>query len=323
LPPNWSSDVQVLDRVLTRPPLRARSAAARTEVFTDHHGHAITLTTDVPALDLTPYAQLLASVYHHDEIQDVLVEIVAPERIGTVCGGEEVVGCYLPEDPLRSYRGQMWIPAGSPTPSDDWIKIAIHEYGHHVDNQLLNLGDALPEAGCDFASDGSRNWFFERQIQDNILDQGTCDPSEGWEFLLGELFAEDFTWLNGNSEWREDLPVPAPTDGQLAAMADDFDSPLSDRRMLDRWRRVPRRDARAISFSTGNDWRFVTATLTGPRSADLDLYLYTRNGRRPFARSRGRTSREEIWRPLPPGRYYAVIFAYRKAAWGHLRVRFE
>ena len=33
--------------------------------------------------------------------------------------------------------------------------------------------------------------------------------------MLGELFAEDYTWLHGNRFWRPDMPVPAPGDRHL------------------------------------------------------------------------------------------------------------
>ena len=317
----WAADRRIIDRILTRPPIRRFEGVARSEVFSDPHGHRITLATAVPGLSLAPYAQVFAGIYHHDEIQDVTIEIVATDQIETVCG-PEAVGCYLPEDPAYSYRGTMWIPASSPSPLDDWTQIAVHEYGHHVDNQLLNFADVLPGLGCDFASDGSRNWFFEREIEDHILSGTTCDPDAAWESLLGELYADDFTWLNGNTGWWDGMPVPPPTERQLAAMQRDFDHPLPETRRIRATRKVRRHRMRTVRFRT-RDWHFVTLRLTGRPRADLDLFLYTRTGTRPLERSRRPRSKERIWTVLPPGRYDVVIYAYRRSGHGRLKITIE
>lgn len=232
------------------------------------------------------------------------------------------MGCYLPEDPQRSYRGAMWIPAANPTPADDWRHVAVHEYGHHVDNQLLNFADVLPGLRCDFSSDGSRNWFFEREVEDNVLSGASCDPEAGWEMLLGEIYAEDFTWLNGNTAWRPDMPVPAPTEVQLGAMLYDFDSPLPDTRTIRCTRTVRRHRWRIVNVSTQN-WHFITVGMTGTRRADLDLYIYKRGGRRPLERSSRRGSRERIWTVLPPGRYEVAVYAYRQTGRGKVKIVLE
>jgi hypothetical protein len=147
----WRAKAEVRDRVLGNRParLRANAAAASTELFSDHHGHEFTISTDVPELDLTPFAELLAGAYHHDEIEDLHVTVLAPEHVGAVCG-VDAAACYLAEDAARSFRGQMWVPSSDP----DLRHIVVHEYGHHVDNQLINLGHL---GACAFDNDGSRN----------------------------------------------------------------------------------------------------------------------------------------------------------------------
>ena len=308
----WRAKGDVHDTVL-QPGIRARAAQARFEQFEDQHGHILTLATDIPDVDLTPYAEVFAGMHHYDEIEQVGVTVVEPDETAGICGDPEALACYSPEDPARSYRGWIWIPREH---YDLW-HIMVHEYGHHVDNQLLNLGHL--GFGCRFDNDGSRNWLFERDVDDRILDAGfSCDPNADWGYLLGELYAEDYTWVNGNRTWRPDMPTRAPAEWHLAALEDDFASPYQPRaRRYRKWVRFNR--SRWVSLNL-RDWTFLTARLTGWRSADLDLYIFRGNARRAFARSRKSGSREQIQRILRPGHYDIQIYAYRDSGYGTLRV---
>ena len=311
----WRAKGEVVDTRL-RPTVRAKAAAAHVERFSDEHGHVLTLVTDLPGLDLNPYARVFAALHHDKEIEDVVIEVVAPDEIPEICGDPEALACYAPEDPARSLRGWIWIPTADP----DLIHIIVHEYGHHVDNQLINLGHL--GIGCGFNDDGSRNWFFERDVDDRLLDNGvTCSPERGWSHLLGELYAEDYTWLNGNRYWRPDMPVRAPADWHLSAMASDFADPLDPEtsryggwvgHRKSRWTRVE-----------NEDWTVFTARLRGRRAADLDLFLYRAGKRRPFAASRGQGSGEEIGEILAPGRYDVQVLARRDGGNARLRLFFD
>jgi hypothetical protein len=300
------------DTVLPPSGVRARAAAAFSEQFIDVGDHVVTMTTDIPGLDLLPYAQLLTWVIHYDEIEDVTVEVVAPTRIAEVCG-EGAVGCYQPENPGRSPRGWMWIPSVHP----DLDHILVHEYGHHMDNQLLNL--AHLDMGCDASGDGSRDWFFRRDADDSLLDSGiSCSSDNDWSYLLAELYAEDYTWLHGNRYWRPDFPVGPPGDLQLEAMSSDMASPF-ERRARRYSPKLDHRESRFISVKLDH-WTFFTSTLRGRRAANLDLYLRKAHARRALARSRGEGSREKIERMLAPGRYEIEIFAVADSGRGTLRL---
>ena len=310
----WEAKAPVVDTIIPHPGSVARAASAhvRVEEFTDPHGHTLTFGTTVAGLDLAPYASLFSGIYHHDEIEDVGLMIVAPSEVVGICGGVEgTLACYAPE--RDSAGGLLVMPSESP----DLTHIAVHEYGHHVDNQLLNFAH-LP-FGCGWDNDGSRNWFFARDVDDDIFSNTTCSPDADWSRLLGELYAEDFTWLNGNTAWRGDMPVRQPHAGQLEALRADFDRPF--RPSTRRYKRSIGRDRAKVVALSLRDWTFLSMRLTGPRRADLDLYLFPRDGRRPLARSRGRTSRERILRILPPGRYDAVIHASRAGGTGRLTVQ--
>jgi hypothetical protein len=131
----------VRDSVIRVTP-RAGAADDRTEVFVDQHGHRITLSTPIDGLDLTPYASVLAGTIHYDEIEDVAVWVLSPPDVQAVCGAD-ALACYGPEDAATSNRGTLVIPSTDP----DLQHIIVHEYGHHVDNQVGQPRACLPGRG--------------------------------------------------------------------------------------------------------------------------------------------------------------------------------
>jgi hypothetical protein len=312
----WHAKGEVTDTVMS-PSTQARAAATRVERFTDEHGHTLILSTELPGLDLLPYARTLAGLHHRDEIEDVIVEVVAPASIGAVCGDADAVACYAAEDPLRSLRGRIWIPSAD----DDLLHILVHEYGHHVDNQLVNLGH-LGSSSCGFANDGSRNWFFARDMDDPIFEAGiSCASDVQWSHLLGEIYAEDYTWLNGNRSWRLGMALGPPADRHLDALAGDLAAPFNPKaRRYERW--VGRGHSRFIRVRL-HDWTLVTARLRGRPAADLDLYLYAAGADLPFAGSARPRSREELQGALPPGSYKLELFAHSKSGRGTLALFLE
>jgi hypothetical protein len=308
---------RVRDSVLRRAPL-ARAASSRSEEFVDSHGHRIRVSTDLAGIDLASHAGVLAGTLHYDEIEDLQTVVVDPSRIEAICG-EGAGACYMPEDPKRSYRGVMVIPSED----IDLAHIIVHEYGHHVDLQLDNLAHVFPGSACGSDNDGSRNWFFERDVEDDILGRGvSCDPGAEWDRLLGEVYAEDYAWLVGNRNWV--LPRErSPTRLQLDALNHDLYEPL-DRQTHRARHRAWRRSARTFKRLTLDDWRFVTIDLRGPPRAALALYLYERNGRRSVAKSvRPGTSRERVEYVAPPGRYDVVVHAYRRSGNGSVRINLD
>jgi len=309
------AEKRVVDTILTDRPAAA-SIPARSETFVDQHGHRITIETDLTELDLRPYAAMLAGTIHYSEIEHVPVEVVQLADIPSICGSAFAVACYGAdlEDSVAPYQGRIWIAADD----TDLPHTVVHEYGHHVDNQLDNLGH-LPGWGCSFDGDGSRNWFFARQLTDDILGAGfTCSPDANWENLLPELYAEDYAQLNGVSGFDLADVIFPPTQAQKNAIAFDFANPFAPRVVrLARWLR---RDGLATKSLTVRHWTFLAITLRGPRGTDFDLFLYKRGGRRPIARSIRPGSRERIERIVKPGQYVAVAYAYRGSATARLAI---
>jgi hypothetical protein len=292
---------RVVDEIVPRR-TRARAAGARTERFTDAQGRAFTISTDIPDVDLKPFANVLAAVAHGDEITKVRVEAVKLEQMGTVCGNPQAVACYAPDDPQRSFAGQLWFGVDDP----DVVHTIVHEYGHHVDNQLLNLGHL--GGACTFGNDGSRNWFFERQLEDTFLESGvSCRRDADWEHLLGEVFAEDFTKLNGIGGWVL-RSVPPPTQQQLGAMAFD---------MQERYRPSRRRWSPAVRPGGARTRRFTLRnwTILDFRTSSRFALRVVRRGATPRVAGRGR----RVFQLVPPGKY-EVRVAGRRGAGGRARV---
>jgi hypothetical protein len=202
-------------------PAARRQAPAKEERFEDQHGHVLTLSTDNEAVDLAPFANLLASTYHHDEIELVYVFVTDGANLTRICGAD-AAACYAADDPEHKRSGVMVISY-----EDDNITHAvIHEYGHHIDNNTYNLG-RLSE--CGISGDGSRRWFFARNMQDRILDRLSCDPQGDWGTLLPEVFAEDYAQMVGipRAEYHPAITVVPPSTRQKNLLRLDLDSPFT------------------------------------------------------------------------------------------------
>jgi hypothetical protein len=307
---------EIRDRVLASRPARASQAPTPTRVerYTDEHGHTILVGTTIPTLDLEPFAAVLAGTIHRAELSELRVLVIPPDQISAAWGAAAgVVACYGADDPARSNAGEMIVPSASP----DLLHALVHEYGHHMDNSLLNLGHLEI---CDFASDGSRRWFFARDADDDIVTRSGCNDSTPYERQLAELYAEDYVALHGIDEWFVSA-FPPPTARMLRALRSDIFRPFTPR--IIRYRNVIRRPRRGRAHLLRLEVHtFFEARLTGPggRRNDFDLFLYRRGGRRPIALSARRRSREHIERLLAPGRYEVVPFAYKGRGRYRLRV---
>src|SRR3954451_9849320 len=109
--------------------LHSAAADIREEQFQDQHGHVLSFATDNPSVDLTPFANLLASTYHHGEIELVRVFVTNRANLERICGSD-AVACYAPDNPGKTRTGLMIISYED----SDIEHAVIHEYGHHVDN---------------------------------------------------------------------------------------------------------------------------------------------------------------------------------------------
>jgi hypothetical protein len=196
--------------------------AAKEERYQDEHGHVLTLATDNAAVDLAPIANLLASTYHYGEIEFLHAFVTSDAEIARLCGAD-AVACYAADNPGRSRGGVMIISYEN---TDQLTHAVIHEYGHHVDTNTYNLGGL---SDCGINGDGSRRWFFARNMQDRILDRLSCDPEGDWGQLLPEVYAEDYAQMVGipRSEYHPAITVPPPSTRQKNLLRADLDSPFT------------------------------------------------------------------------------------------------
>ncbi len=285
----------------------ALARAARAVVYSDSAGHEFTIAAgepSVPATALDAIAGILAATYHRWELAYLSVTVVASSSIPALCG-PDAQACYVAEDPKRSFKGSMFVAFDDP----DLVHAVVHEYGHHVDNSLLNLAHIM--RGCTYANDGSRRWTVARALEDDLLRLGTCDSGAQWQRQLGEVFAEDYVALNGIDEWNRIALFGAPSRNVLRALATDIEEPFapSQRTLRGRVTRsgVVRRLVVHLTVPT-----FLLAELRGPRRAELDLRLYWSSRRRPIERSAHRGSRESLARFVLPGRYTIEIRGRRR-----------
>jgi hypothetical protein len=294
---------EVQDAVFTEQP--PKGPPARIEEFVDSHGHRFRIGTDVPGLDLAPYANVLASTVHRNETAKVLVEVVLPEQMTVVCGAE-ALACYWGD--VNRGNGWMYLP----TVDSDLVHIIVHEYGHHIDNQLTNL--AHLDARCPTLGDGSRNWFVARNPRGFL-----CNGNE-WDRDLGELFAEDYVVLSGIKDWVLGTIAP-PTAGHLKQLAFDIANPFRPRRFSDSGA-VSRQRVLTKRFAVRH-WTRLDALLTGPRGTNFDLFVYRAGATKALGGSARPGSREVVRGVIRPGKYELLVYAYRGSGKASLRVKLD
>ena len=144
---------------------------------------------------------MLNSTYHGAEIADVIVHVVTLAEIATICGINQALACYLPTDPTRNGKGQIWFAATTPTGSTRWSMSTATTWTTSCSTSRTSTTSDIG-AGCGIDCDGSRDWFFVRVLGGNLSQTPSAAAATSWENLLPELFAEDFVVLNGIIGWQ-------------------------------------------------------------------------------------------------------------------------
>ncbi|MBJ7459640.1 MAG: hypothetical protein JHD02_10665 [Thermoleophilaceae bacterium] len=306
----------VKDVILDAPPKVAGIAKTGRAAYTDSAGRSFTIDTTVPGADLNAFGAVLNSTYHGAEIADVIVHVVTLAEIATICGSSQALACYLPTDPARNGKGQIWV-ANDDT---DWKHSLVHEYGHHTDNQLLNiahLNDFGIGRGCGIDGDASREWFFVRVLGEKLSDTFACS-SPSWENLLPELYAEDFVVLNGIIGWQLSTAGP-PASSALKAMKRDIDIGLKlSTKKLTRTIRHARTYTKTV---TTPNISFLYVYVSGAKGRDFDVWVYPHGGRKLYAKSRTRGRVESLFTAVDPGTWDIKISARKKT--GNAKIRIE
>jgi hypothetical protein len=274
--------------------------------FADASGRVITIDSTVPAFDLTAAANVLNSTFHGAEISNVVIHVKTLAEIATICGDKQALACYQPSNTVPGH-GELWFAADD----TDWIHSLVHEYGHHMDNQIANL-EQLHQygrgGGCYVDSDGTRDWFFERIGASNTSGTFTCDGSD-WEHLLPELFAEDFVVLNGIHNWQLSS-AQEPNSRQLKAMKYDLETPLFTARK--KTTRKIKHNKTAWSTITTPNYSFLRIKVSGATGRDFDVFVFKHNSSKLWSKAAHNGRVENYFDIIGPGSWDVGITAYKK-----------
>lgn len=177
-------------------------ARAATVLARDANGRQITFDVRVPDANVAWYTSLLASTPHGNEISTVTIRIASRSEVVSTCGSD-AVACY---------GGRVIVvPNGTDRQTAHAV---IHEYGHHLDSAWAVAGAREPN--------GTPVWWANRGIA-ALLAAGSVayDYSLGWERSIGEIFAEDYTWIQLHDSYGIDLVSP-PGDALRTAMLNEL-----------------------------------------------------------------------------------------------------
>ena len=176
------------------------AVAARAEVIVskDNQGRSITFDVRAAGVNVEWYAALLRAAVHGNEISTVTIRIVPTEQVESFCGAS-AVACYG----TRGGSPLMIVPSGQ---SGLVAHALIHEYGHHLDHAWTVTG--FPEPN------GTPTWWVSRGIADLLQRrQVAFDYSFGWSHSVGEIFAEDYAYINLPGQYS--IPWLSPPDETL------------------------------------------------------------------------------------------------------------
>lgn len=303
--------------VILEPGARVASTSkvvART-ALADSQGQTITIDSTVPSFDLNQVASVLNSTYHRSEIVKVKIHVVSLAEMRTICGSGQALACYRP---MAGGFGELWFAADD----SDWIHSLVHEYGHHIDNQIANVSQLRAYGigtGCTIDSDGTRNWFFERLSGTNTTDADRFSCQSGdWEHLLPELFAEDFVVLNGINGWQLSSAKP-PTNTQLNAMKYDFENAIQ-KSTKKATRTVKRKKFKWIRVNT-KAWNWARIKVSGKRGTDFDIVVYPKDSNQIWESAANKGRLEGLITALPPGAWDIGVYARKKTGVAKIEIK--
>lgn len=275
--------------------------------YADSAGRTFTIDSTIPGADLNAVAAVLNATYHGEEIKDIIVHAVRFSEMPAFCESNEADACYLATDPVHNGKGQLWFSYDK----EDWRHLLVHEYGHHMDNQLLNIAhltDFGIGKGCGINSDGSRNWFIVRVLGGNLGNKFGCSATN-WENLMPELYAEDFVVLNGIIGWE--LPTaPAPSSSALKAMKFDIDNGLKLARVKTT-KSIKHAHTYTKTVTTPNV-SFLYVKVSGASGRDFDIWVYPHGKSKLWSKAKTKGRTETYFDIIDAGRWDIKVSARKK-----------
>jgi hypothetical protein len=182
----------------------APATAAELELR-DREGRPVHFDVRAAGADANWYAGILRNVDHSDEISRLTIRIVEWDELSRTCG-RSAAGCYS----SRRGRDLLVVPAGQ---SRRLAHTLVHEYGHHVDAGRRHGGLREPN--------GTPLWWKARGLAELVRTESVARSYRlGWERSIGEIFAEDYAYLNVGGPYRIDWLRPPPLAVRAAIRAD-------------------------------------------------------------------------------------------------------
>jgi hypothetical protein len=180
----------------------ATAAGAQAVIITsqDVQGRSIRFDVRATAVDTNWYADVLRASAHGDEISRVTVRIVPEPNIEAICGGA-AAACYTG----RVGEPVIIVPAGK---SASLAGTLLHEYGHHLDTAWRVPG--VPELN------GTPAWWNGRGMSTLFSQRRVAfDYALGWENSVGEIFAEDYSYIHTGDSQRYAITWLGPPSNEL------------------------------------------------------------------------------------------------------------
>jgi hypothetical protein len=189
----------------------AAGADAAVVTAQDTQGRTITFDVRAATVDTDWYANVLRASAHGDEISTVTIRIVPEPDIERMCGGE-AAACYTG----RTGAPRIIVAAGK---SAGLASTLLHEYGHHLDTAWRVPG--VPELN------GTPVWWNARGMAALLSRREVAfNYSLGWSHSIGEVFAEDYSYIHTGDASRYAIRWLSPPDEAFkAAMFAELGSP--------------------------------------------------------------------------------------------------
>lgn len=260
------------------------ATGANAAIVTSHddQGRQITFDVRAPNVDTEWYASVLRASAHGDEISDVTIRIVPESQIPGLCGGEDASACYA-----RSGAPTIMISAGKSKILEDTL---LHEYGHHLDTHWHVPG--VPELN------GTQVWWQARGMPALLAShQVAFGYSLGWSHGIGEIFAEDYSYIHTGDRYAitwlspPDATLKAALFAELGTPTEPLPAAPEVPTVLNRRGTLVPRDRFSIPFGLLGPGRRVTlaATISKPKQKGIRARaLLVCNGKVVVSRSFGK-----------------------------------
>jgi hypothetical protein len=238
-------------------------------VYTTRTNENVTIySSDAYAVDEAAnqrWADFLASLVHGPELSLVSVYLTPPSQVSSICGGEDILGCYGDDRLVAPGEDLFEVSAES---------VITHEYGHHIAAHRSNA----PWRALAY---GTKRWASYEQVCRRARAHELFPGAEGglvYLFNPGEVFAETYRLMNERkagipeTPWRVVDESLQPNDRDLALVEQDVTQPWSANRTVRLIGGFARRGSSVRNFklATPLDGTF-TASVQSTAAVRLDV----------------------------------------------------